>query len=82
MKTYRTDGGTLYRFEKHALDRMAQRDIKRSQVKEVLDNYGVSHTDTKGNPCFIGNLPDGKRLRVVVEKDSNPLVIITVVVLG
>lgn len=82
MKVHRTAGGTIYGFKRHALNRMAQRRIKRQDVEHVLENYDISHTDVKGNLCLTGNLIDGRRLRVVVAKDSNPLTIITVITLG
>lgn len=82
MKALKTPGGKSYRFEQHALDRMAQRRIKRKEIEGVLDNHDICHTDVRGNPCYIGSLADGRRLRVVVEKSSNPLVIITAVILS
>ena len=81
MKMYITPGGKSYRFERHALNRMAQRRIRQEDIEYVLDSYDTWHPDRKGNWCFIGELEDGRRLRVVVVKDSSPLTIITVVVL-
>jgi len=81
MKVYKTAGGKSYKFEPHALNRMARRRIKREDVEYALDNYHTCHNDRKGNPCFVATLEDERRLRVVVASDTDPMEIITVIVL-
>lgn len=81
MKVYTTPCGKSYTFERHALDRMSQRRIKRKDVERVLDNHDACYPDVRGNHCFVGNLGDSRRLRLVVVKDSNPQTIITVIIL-
>lgn len=80
---HRTPEGKSYRFGGHALKRMAQRQIKRRDVECALDGYYTHFLDRKGNDCFIGDLKDGRAIRVVVaKKSSNPMEIITVIILG
>ena len=79
MAVYRTPKGTSYELTEHALKRMAQRSIRRKDVEDALDNYDTRHPDQKGTLCHIAYLEDGRRLKVIVAKESDPLVIITVV---
>ena len=81
MKMYETPKGTSYRFERHALNRMAQRRIRRRDVENILDNYDTCHPDRQGNPCFVGYLQDGRRLRIVAAEEGNLLIVITAVIL-
>jgi hypothetical protein len=80
-KIYKSPGGKDYSFEKHALTRMAQRRIKRRDIEHVLDSPDISYTDREGNSCLVGYLEDKRRLRIVVAKESDPLSIITVIIL-
>lgn len=80
-KIYKSPGGKNYRFEEHALNRMAQRRIKRRDIEHVLDSPDISFTDQKGNLCLVGYLEARRRLRVVVVKESEPLNIITAIIL-
>lgn len=61
---------------------MLKRRIERRDVEGVIDNYDTSYCDRNGNPCLMGNLRDGRRVRIVIAKDTNPLKIITVIALG
>jgi hypothetical protein len=56
---------------------MRQRRISPSEVEEVVRNYHTSYIDREGNPIYIGR-PGGRRIKVVVKKDSKPLLVITV----
>jgi hypothetical protein len=80
-KIYKSPEGKDYSFEKHALNRMAQRRIKRRDIECVLDGPDISYTDREGNLCLVGYLEDQRKLRVVVAKGSDPLNIITVIIL-
>lgn len=81
MKVYKTAGGRSYWFGRHALDQMARRNIRQQDVEDTLDNYDIHHNDKRGNDCFIRELKDGRRVRVVGAKDSDPTEVITVIVL-
>jgi len=80
-KIYKSLGGKNYSFEKHALNRMAQRRIKRRDIERVLDNPDILYTDPEGNSCLVGYLEDERKLRIVVAKESDPLIIITAIIL-
>jgi hypothetical protein len=64
-------------YSKHARLRMRQRVIAEVEVEDVLENYHTSYPDKDGNSILIGH-PHGRRIKVVVAKDSNPPFIITV----
>jgi len=80
-KVYKSPAGKDYGFAEHALNRMAQRGIKRRDIERVLDSPDISYTDREGNLCLIGYLESRRRLRVVVAKESDPLNIITAIIL-
>ena len=81
MKWYTTLGGQRYSFKKHALAQRRLRKVERADVEKVLDNHDVSHLDIKGNSCLIGNLDDGRRMRVVAAMEPDGFAIITVIIL-
>ena len=62
---------------RHALLRMAQRRISAEEVIDVLRNHHTRYTDPRGSEVMIGH-PNGRRVKIVVAKGSNPLFIITV----
>ena len=64
-------------YSRHARDRMVQRSISDSEVEEVLSSYDIEYPDREGNRVLIGR-PEGRRIKVVVRKDSNPPFVITV----
>jgi len=80
-KIYKSPGGKDYSFEEHALNRMAQRRIKRRDIERVLDSPDISYTDREDNLCLVGYLEGQRRLRVVAAKESDPLNIITAIIL-
>jgi hypothetical protein len=55
---------------------MAERHITDEEVEAVLADYHTRYADRKGNPILIGH-PNGRRIKVVVGKDTNPPFIIT-----
>lgn len=61
----------------HARDRMRQRQISEGEVETVLADHHTSYPDREGNLIMIGH-PGGRRVKVVIAKDSNPPRIITV----
>ncbi len=56
---------------------MKQRKISEAEVEVVLAGYHTRYTDRTGNYILIGH-PAGRRIKVVVVRDSNPPRIITV----
>lgn len=64
-------------YTKHVIDRMLERKISESEMLECIENYDVNHTDKKGNPVYRAIISNGRRLKVVVQKE-NPNKIITV----
>ena len=81
MYWYTTPLGQRYRLKKHARDQMALRRVAGSDVEKVLDHHDVSHPDKKGNPCLVGSLDDGRRMRLVASKEGDDLAVITVIIL-
>lgn len=55
---------------------MAERGIAEREVEAVLAEYHTHYPDKYGNDILIGH-PGGRRIKVVVAKDSNPPRIIT-----
>lgn len=80
-KVYKSSGGKDYSFAEHALNRMAQRGIKRRDIERVLESPDICYTDREGNLCFVGYLEGQRRLRIVAAKESDPLNIITAIIL-
>jgi hypothetical protein len=56
---------------------MAQRHISESEVERTLVEYHTGYADRAGNPIFVAHI-DGRRIKVVVRRDSEPPTIITV----
>jgi len=81
MKADQTESGRSYWLTKHARDQLSRRQIKKREVEEVIDNHHLILPDKekKENQRFIGITANGKELKLVVEKDSNPLKVITVI---
>ncbi len=80
MIVYTSQGGVKYSFTDHALRRMALRRVSRQDVERTLDNFDSSDVDKQGNERFEKRYL-GRKLRVVVAKNSNPKRVITVIVL-
>jgi hypothetical protein len=82
MQTRKTPGGAEYVFTRHALDQMERRGIKRKEIEAVLDgNHITDYPDTKGNRCLVSPVLNGRRLRIVVDKRTNPIEVVTAIVL-
>ncbi len=63
----------------HARERMKQRGITEKEVEYCLNNYHTSYNDAAGNPLYKADLPNGRRIKVVVKAGSvEPKIIITV----
>ncbi len=62
------------RYSKHAWDRMRQRGIEKEWVEMCLEKPDVVLSPTKGLKQHILNLPDGRRLKVVIDADKNMVV--------
>jgi len=63
-------------YTKHARELMLERRISTAEVEDVLAHHQIDRPDPKGNRIVIGH-PGGRRVKVVVAKDSDPLKIIT-----
>jgi len=54
-----------------------QRSISKQEVEATLENYHTAYTDKKGNDIRIAQV-SGRRIKVVVAKNSKPPLVITV----
>lgn len=63
-------------YTKHARKQMAIRRISESEVEQALVGHHISYTDRVGNPIYVGRVL-GRRIKVVVRKDSDPPHVIT-----
>ncbi len=58
---------------------MIQRHISEQEVEYSVNNYHTSYTDAKGNPIYKAQLPNGRNIKVVLDKNSvDPRIVITV----
>ena len=51
------------------------RRISETEVEEVIRHYHTRYADRKGNGIYVGH-PGGRRVKVVVAKDSDPPLVI------
>lgn len=63
-------------YTRHAREQMAARGISESQVERALTEFHTRYTDKAGNPIVIAHV-DGRRIKVVYAKDSDPPHVIT-----
>jgi hypothetical protein len=54
---------------------MQQRFISETEVEYCLRNHDISYPDKKGNPNYITDTPNGRRIKVVVQKEDETVVI-------
>lgn len=66
----------MIRYTTHARDQMDLRRISETEVEQVIRHYHTHYADRKGNDIYIGH-PSGRRVKVVVAKDSDPPLVIT-----
>ena len=52
------------------------RGISEIEVERTISHHHTSYTDVKGNPIYLADI-DGRRIKVVVVKDSDPPHVIT-----
>ncbi len=64
-------------YSRHAKIQMKFRRISKDEVEYCLNNHTLDYTDKKGNPIYVAKTPSGRRIKVVVEKSSNPIKVIT-----
>ncbi len=64
------------RYSHHARIRMAERGITEAEIAAVIVDPEIRYTDLKGNPVLIRTI-GGRRIKVVVARDSNPPRVIT-----
>lgn len=81
MRMFRTPKGKKYCCTGHAVRRMVQRNIRQTVLEDALDTYDDSDYDSEGNERLFRDLPDGRRLRVIVARDSDPLRVITIIII-
>lgn len=62
-------------YKRHARKRMRQRSISETEVEYCLNNHDVSYHDKKGNPIYITETPNGRRIKVVVAREDARVVI-------
>jgi hypothetical protein len=63
----------------HARKRMLERRITEAEVDYCLDNYHTLYKDPVGNPIYRADLPDGRRIKVVLAAGAaEPRTVITV----
>jgi len=51
--------------------------MSKEEIEYCLNNHTIDYTDKKGNPIYVVNTPGGRRIKVVVAKESNPVKVIT-----
>lgn len=56
---------------------MKLRNMSKEEIEYCLNNHTIDYTDKKGNPIYVVNTPGGRRIKVVVAKESNPVKVIT-----
>ena len=55
---------------------MEERGISETEIEFVLNNHEIEYTDRDGNRILVAH-PDGRYIKVVVRKDSDPPFVIT-----
>jgi hypothetical protein len=55
---------------------MANRGIRREEVDDVVKNHHTHYHDRNGNDIYVG-YPRGRRVKVVVARESDPPLVIT-----
>lgn len=70
-------GVAKFLYTKHAITRMLEREITESEILECIENYDVNHTDKKGNFVYRATLSNGRKIKVILQKE-NPNKVITV----
>lgn len=63
-------------YTRHARERMVERGISEMEVERALHAYHTAYADRSGNPVVIAHV-DGRRIKVVYAKDSDPPRVIT-----
>lgn len=64
-------------YTRHARERMAERRITELEVEATLTCHHTEYSDRSGNHIYIAH-PGGRRIKIVLAKDSDPPKIITV----
>ena len=77
----RTPRGQRYILTGHAFNRFVQKRIREEDLEDVIDHYDRSDYDKEGNIRLIRALPDGRSLRIHVARESDPLRIITIIII-
>ena len=66
----------MVHYTRHAREQMAFRRISETEVEEVIRQHHTHYADRKGNNIYVGH-PGGRRVKVVVAKDTDPPLVIT-----
>ena len=76
MRGSRWSGLEVVRYTRHARDQMALRRISETEVEEVIRRHHTHYADRNGNDIYVGH-PGGRRVKVVVAKNTDPPLVIT-----
>ena len=63
-------------YTQNSRDQMASRNISEAEVESVIDDHHTHYHDRDGNDIYVGH-PAGRRIKVVVAKNSDPPRVIT-----
>ena len=64
----------MARYSRHVQDRMSQRSIRKEWVEECLRHADLVVEPAKGLKQFVATVPDGRRLKVVVDTENDIIV--------
>lgn len=64
----------MLKYTSHARQRMKQRRISEAEVEACLQDHDLLYRDKKGNPKY-DTYVEGRRIKVVVQKENNSVVI-------
>ncbi len=66
----------MVRYTHHAREQMALRRMSEAEVEDVIRQHHTHYADRNGNDIYVGH-PSGRRVKVVVAKNSDPPLVIT-----
>jgi len=66
----------MLRYRRHARTQMRRRKITEREVEACWNDHYAEYSDKKGNPIYIADV-EGRRIKVVVQKEDNSVVITT-----
>ena len=66
----------MLKYKKHARKQMRRRKITEAEVEACWNDHYAEYFDKKGNPIYVARV-EGRRIKVVVQKEDNNVVITT-----